>query len=259
MHRATARVDFAHVHPSWWVRALKDESPAVRRVVAASAPDPIRSRISDGLLLDPADLISERPVNPDVLEWTTALWSERLVAGEPQLPGDPPAVMVLSRLTLRLGYRVCHHAGLAKQALASPETPPRPPGRGGRSRWDWFGARVAAAGPEIRESSRRDLGSSALERVPARHYNAWLGALTLARLLAVAEPFRLRWALQHWPYGIAKFLRSHMPSASKRSAAELSGESIVLKAACDRLVVEKRLAWDLVRFPGPSDDGSAAP
>src|SRR4051794_5998210 len=28
-HRAQARPDLGHVHPSWWVRALKDESPAV--------------------------------------------------------------------------------------------------------------------------------------------------------------------------------------------------------------------------------------
>src|SRR5262249_54733622 len=32
-HRAEARVDLTRVHPSWWARGLREESPSVRRAV----------------------------------------------------------------------------------------------------------------------------------------------------------------------------------------------------------------------------------
>ena len=54
-------------------------------------------------------------------------------------------------------------------------------------------------------------------------------------LLADFEPFRLRWALQHWPYTIAKLVRALMPPAAKRSPVMMHVESEVLKAAGDRL------------------------
>src|SRR5262245_52779954 len=44
-HAAEARPDPDRVHPSWWVRALQDESPAVRRAVAIHAPEPIRGAV----------------------------------------------------------------------------------------------------------------------------------------------------------------------------------------------------------------------
>jgi hypothetical protein len=39
-HAALARPDLSRVHPSWWVRALKEETPSVRRAVAANVPPP---------------------------------------------------------------------------------------------------------------------------------------------------------------------------------------------------------------------------
>jgi hypothetical protein len=68
--------------------------------------------------------------------------------------------------------------------------------------------------------------------------------VTFARLLADAEPFRLRWALQHWPYPIVKLVRSLMPPAGRRSTSLLDWESLVLKTAWDRLNVEGRLSLD---------------
>ena len=52
MHVATAGADVAHVHASWLVRALEEESPAVQRLVAASVPESLRHSIQAGLLLD---------------------------------------------------------------------------------------------------------------------------------------------------------------------------------------------------------------
>jgi hypothetical protein len=67
-----------------------------------------------------------------------------------------------------------------------------------------------------------------------------LGLLTIARLLADGEPFRVRWALQHWPYTIAKLTRSLMPTESKRSPVLIQIESLVLKTAWERLTMEGR-------------------
>ena len=72
--------------------------------------------------------------------------------------------------------------------------------------------------------------------------------MTLARLLADCEPFRVRWALQHWPYPIAKLVRFLMAAASNRSASRLQSESLVLKTAWDRLTLEGRLAMS---WPNP--------
>jgi hypothetical protein len=77
--------------------------------------------------------------------------------------------------------------------------------------------------------------------VPARHQAARIGLTTLARLLAVAEPFRLRWALQHWPYPIAKLIRSLMPPATSRPPELSQGETLILQTAWDRLNLEGRL------------------
>ena len=102
-------VDLGRVHPSWLVRALREESPAVQRLVAAS----LRGShcvisVQAGLLLDSQDLISERAAAPEVASWVMALWTERLVGGEAERADDPPALIVLGRLSPR---RVIASAG----------------------------------------------------------------------------------------------------------------------------------------------------
>ena len=62
-HRLQSKAEPDRVHPSWWIRALKDESPAVRRLIATHGPVPVctaaraafgfRKRIS-------------RPLNPQI-------------------------------------------------------------------------------------------------------------------------------------------------------------------------------------------------
>ncbi len=112
MHETSMRVDLSRVHPSWCVRALKEESPAVRRVVVASTPEPLRSALRIGLFLDAEDSTGDRPVAPDVPSWACVLWTERLVGGDPARTDDPPAIAVLT--PLRRGAVMQFAAWLAK-------------------------------------------------------------------------------------------------------------------------------------------------
>jgi hypothetical protein len=224
-HRAEARLDPNRVHPSWWIRGLGEESPSVRRAVVAAAPAPIRLAVQAGLLLDNDDLKSERPPDPEVLAWACALWTERLVGGEADRPDDPPVIAAMSGLSPRAGYRLCRYAGEIKLALD------------GQSDVEWANRFAASAGPEFAAVSRHDVRSTSASagKRPLRRLPARIGLLTIARLLADAEPFRVRWALQHWPYAIAKLIRALMPPAAKRSPVVMQVESEVLRAARNRL------------------------
>lgn len=222
-HAAEARVEPSRVHPSWWARALREESPSVRRAVVAAAPEPIRGRVQAELLLDNDDLRSERPADPQVLAWACSLWSERLVGGEARKADDPPVIVAMSSLSARSAYRLCRYAGEIMLALA------------GQRRPEWAAAFAATAGPEFLVVARHDAKSIAASKLPPRRLPARIGLLTIARLLADCEPFRVRWALQHWPYTIAKLVRALMPPAEKRSPVMMHVEAEVLKAAWDRL------------------------
>jgi hypothetical protein len=239
-HRAEARVDPDRVHPSWWVRALREESPSVRRVVAATAPESVRNAVQAGLLLDNDDLRADRPAHPEVLAWVRSLWSERLVGGERERADDPPVIFAMTALSLRAGYQLCRLSGIAKRVIAGhggidDETTPT-----GRARIEWFRQQLGSVGPEFGAVARHDVRSHPGTNLPGRRRTARLGLLTIARLLAGGEPFRVRWALQHWPYTIAKLTRSLMPPESKRSSVIMQVESLVLKTAWDRLNLEGR-------------------
>jgi hypothetical protein len=105
--------------------------------------------------------------------------------------------------------------------------------------------RLNGVEPGFLEQVDRDVQARAVAKVPHRHRPARLGLQTVARLLADCEPFRVRWAMQHWPYPIAKIIRSLMPAPGQLSAPLLEGESLILKTAWDRLNVEGKLsrAW----------------
>jgi hypothetical protein len=224
-HRTEARVDLNRVHPSWWVRGLREESPSVRRAIVATAPEPIRGRVQSELLLDNDDLRSEWPADPEVLAWACSLWTERLVGGEMRKAGDPPVIAAMTALSPRAGYRLCRYAGELKLELA------------GQHRTEWASTFAASAGPEFVVIARHDVRSSsaAAAKLPPRRVRARIGLLTIARLLSDCEPFRVRWALQHWPYAIAKLVRGLMPPAAKRSPVMMHVETEVLKVAGDRL------------------------
>ncbi len=219
-HRAEARLTTDRVHPSWWARGLSQESPAVRRAVVATAPDSIRERIQSELLLDNDDLRSERPADPEVLGWACALWTERLVGGEPDRPDDPPVIAAMTIGTLRRTYRICRRAGRIKLALAGESPAPT------------IEVPTAADRPDLSAVARHDARSVAPSaKLPARHRAARVGLLTFARLLGECEPFRVRWALQHWPYPIAKLTRSLIPPAAKRSEVVIQAETEILSLA----------------------------
>jgi len=250
MHETSARVELGRVHPSWWVRALLDESPAVQRVVTASLPESVRYPVQAGLLLDTQDLLSERRADAEVLGWVLGLWIERLVGGEPERSDDPPAIVALSRLSPRAGYGLCRLAGFCKMLLAG-QTPGGDRARSSRrARWEWLRGRLAAAGSEFQAEARREVRAGVSSRIALRHHPARFGLVTFGRLLAECEPFRVRWALQHWPYRMAKLTRSLIPLADKQPPFVLEGESLVLKTVWDRLTLEGRLS-----IPWPDSGG----
>lgn len=219
-HRAEARPTTERIHPTWWARGLAQESPSVRRAVVAAAPESIRDRIQSELLLDNDDLRPERPADPVVLGWAGALWTERLVGGEPDRPDDPPVIAAMTGGSLRRAYRICRRAGRIKLALA------------GESPAPMADAITAADRPELSAIARHDARSVVPStKLPARHRAARVGLLTFARLLAECEPFRVRWALQHWPYAIAKLARSLIPPAAKRSEVVIQAEAEILNLA----------------------------
>jgi hypothetical protein len=248
MHAATARVDLRRVHPSWWARALKDESAAIQRSVTASLPQKMRERLQSELLLDSQDLLAERPPHPEVLSWVLALWAERIVGGDAGRPDDPPAIVVLTLLAPRAGYRLCHLAGRMKLAMAGHALELGRPSQAERARREWLKSCAQAALPEERALARQDVQAAINSNVPRRHVASRIGLVTLARLLADCEPFRLRFALEHWPYTIAKLTRSLMPPAGKRPGALLHEELVVLKTAWERLNLEGRLT---IPWPDP--------
>ena len=192
-HRTEARVDPDRVHPSWWVRALREESPSVRRIVAATAPQSVRNAVQAGLLLDNDDLRVDRSADPEVLAWVWSLWSERLVGGEPERADDPPAIVAMTALSLRTGYQLCRLTGLAKRALAGQEGVVAATTPACRVRTEWFRQRLGSAGPEFEAVARHDIRSHPATNLPRRRRTARLGLLTIARLLADGEPFRVRW------------------------------------------------------------------
>jgi hypothetical protein len=241
MHRASARVDLRRVHPSWWVRALREESPAVQRLVAASFTASLRDHLQAGLLLDSQDLVSERAAVPEVASWVMALWTERLVGGEAERADDSPAIIVLARLSPRSGYRLCRLAGVCKLILAD-EPPGGHAGASERARSEWLTGRLANADADVRTLARLDVESSRSSKLPPYLRAARIGLTTIARLLADSEQFRLRWALQHWPYAIAKLIRSQIPAGANRPPALIKSETWILKTAWDRLNLEGRLA-----------------
>jgi hypothetical protein len=236
-HRAQARADLGDVHPTWWVRALKDESPAVQRVVTARAGAELRPILERGLGLGPAELESGRPSQPDALRWVQGLWDERIVGDLRDCPDEPRVVIALSRLTLRELITLAEAAGLAKLALAG-DAPARL-----RSRLRYlfvaFQRGWGQASPTLRSWARNDFlhfveGRTRKEDQPWSRF----GLITLGRLLAGVEPYRARWAVQHLPYAIARMIR---PAIKDPGTSVAASESQVLRTAWDRLAVEGRI------------------
>jgi hypothetical protein len=242
MHAQSARVDLSCVHSSWLARALKEESPAVQRAVAANVSPSLRNVLQSELLLDSSDLATERAPAPEVLRSVMTLWTERLVGSEQERSDDDPVVSAVTGFSPRSGYCLCRLMGLAKRVLAAGGTlddSSRSPKS--RERALWFSTRLAGAEVELTALAAKDVRAVAAVGVPHRHADARIGLTTIARLLAATEPVRLRWALQHWPYPLAKVIRLLMAQTPNRPPWLSRGESLILQAARERLELERKL------------------
>jgi hypothetical protein len=231
-HVAQARPDPEQVHPSWWIRALKDESPSVQRAVAAQADPSLRTILQRGLGLDPAELQTDHPPHPDALRWALGLWAERIVGDLPHWPADPPVIIAMTRFGPREVIALARATGLAKMALASIEPTLRPRAH---ARFEAFRRTWSEADPASRSLARHDVRAFASNQ---RRGAGRLGLITFGRLLATAPPYRTRWALQHLPYAIARSIRPTIKSRGRKLAV---WEGIILRIAWDQLADEGRL------------------
>jgi hypothetical protein len=236
-HQAHARPDLPRIHPSWWVRALQDESATVRRAVTAYGPEPIRERLRNELELSRDEVVPTADPHPDAVSCVLALWSEPLVGGPPLREDDPPIVAALAGLGRAQVTLLISLAGLAKLAAIPDAAAPSPATDRVVARLDALRASWQDLDPRLVQVARLDLARSEgqhLANLPR------LGLITVGRLLGGCEPQRARWALQHLPYPIAKMLRPHMgePSHLLDPDTLTTWESRVLAMALERLDVE---------------------
>ena len=231
-------------------RALQDESPAVRRFLALHGPAQLTAAAREGPGRGVEAVKSQDP-DPAVAGWVLSLATERLVGGEPVRSDEPPMIVALAALSYRELYRLCYATGQAKIVLAGDpdDILASRPLDGQRKRWfhAQFSNQFGHAEARSQAWADRDLpGSRGTEGLGRRRRLASFGLSTIARLLAGCEPYRVRWALQHIPYPVAKRIRSIMSAAPSVSDQILRLEIAVLKTAWTRLTLENRLS---VRHP----------
>jgi len=252
-HQASCRFDPSRVHPSWFVRILEAESPSVRKLVAAQAPEPIRTairaRFADAASSDQTNRMTVL-ANPEVAAWALTLWSERLVGDVVESADDPRVILALSRFSIRDLVRLVRAVGQAKHAFAI-EGPGPTDGDGAlartvagdRARIAYFRRMIGEADPRLILLARADLAASPSDR---KRKHAALGLVTVARLLKATDARRARWAVQQIPYPIAKMLGSMgggdpVASTGLPLRAVRAWESWIFEAAWVRMLSEGRL------------------
>jgi hypothetical protein len=254
-HGASARPDPDRVHSSWFVRALRTESEAVKLAVTAHAAPPLRQALLKGLEIDPEQLTPDFPPDPEALGWAMALWAERLVGALPE-DNDPPVIVAITRLSSLDLAKLIKVCGLAKHAFALD---------GNRStagaeeiarftpidrvRLGFFRRRIGIPDGRLAPLAKEDLQYIEGDR---RRAHLKLGMVTIGRLLDAAEIHRSRWAAQHLPYSVAKLVRRKMPLPIPRRAI-FAWESWVLEAAWARLLSEKRMTGGRDWLPMPEE------
>jgi hypothetical protein len=217
------------VHWSWWVRALRDESPSVQAVVADHADPAMRTVLHAALGLGPTAPGPSREPDSDALRWALALWDERVLRDLPEWPGDPPVILALCRLDFWEVVALARASGLAKWALAEADAPPRR--AAARDRYDDFQRHWRASGLPDLAAARRSFREFFLGWTGPRG-GGRLGLVTFGRLLARVEPYRARWALQHLPYPVARRIR---PAIKDLGAEHAVWEGAILRVAWERL------------------------
>jgi hypothetical protein len=242
-HATTARPDFGRVHPSWIERATRGESAAVLRTLLDHAPPPVAQALRAAFAPGAGEPAAPtQPPHPAIVACVLALWSERLVGGQPDPATDPLVVTVLTGsgradlVRLLALIPLVKHAYLPA-AVADPSWPPRDTDRFGAFQAAWRGENE----PALVEIALRDLAEPAGAGDDAGG-PILVGLVTLARLLEGIDPHRVRWVLQHLPYGIARYLRGRRMTAGAPSsgrAALAAWEGRVLRLARDRLRLER--------------------
>ena len=151
MLRAEATADLGWIHPTWLIRALQDESPTVRAVVAAHGPPIVRrALLASGVAAD-----FDHDPHPEALAWVSALWTERLVGGAVRSrrpAGDRRAHEALP--SRGLSPLACRGAG-QNPARGGSGRRPTSAGRGGPR--PWIFERLGPPPPETQSWARRDL------------------------------------------------------------------------------------------------------
>jgi hypothetical protein len=211
----------------------------VQRIVAARAAPPLRAILQRGLGLAPADLVFDRPPHPAAARWALALWDERIVGDLHEWPDDSPIIFALTRLSLGELVALARTSGLVKLALAAVRPSDlRPRTRGW---YDGFRQLWGEAEPSLRSWARREyvdfVQSRVVSRLPGRSL-ARFGLVSVGRLLALSQPYRIRWALQHLPYTMARSIR---PWIKESEATVAARERVILRIAWDRLVAAGRI------------------
>jgi hypothetical protein len=176
-----------------------------------------------------------------VVDWVLALWTERLVGGEPLCIDDPPVIQALAGVSPLQAYRLCHATGLTKIVLATQPGVATNDRLLQGERGKWFTERLGSLDSRAREWARREIQTLLQGQLIGRRQISLLGLGSMARLLADCDPFRVRWTLQHLPYAIAKRIRSLMTVSSKPSIAVARLDSLLLKTAWERLTLEGRV------------------
>jgi hypothetical protein len=242
-HGASARPDPDRVHSSWFVRALRSESEAVKLAVTAHASPSLRQALLVGLAIDPEQLTPDFPPDPDALGWAMALWAERLVGALPE-ENDPPVIVAVTRLSSLDLAKLIKVCGIAKHAFAidGPRMSPVEESLArftpiDRVRLGYFRRRIGQADARLGPLAKEDLQYIEGDR---RRAHLRLGLVTIGRLLDSAEVHRSRWAAQHLPYSVAKLVRRRMTLPIPKRAV-FAWESWVLDAAWARLLSEKRM------------------
>lgn len=224
-HECQTRPDLARIHVSWWVRALKDEPLSVCAAVISQVPSAVAEALTVELGLTSDELSPDRAADPGAVAVALAGWTDRLVGDVPERDDDPPVIVALTRLRTPSLTRLVREVGLAKWSVSGS----RPWGLAPDdvARFDQLQARLSGTDERFRQVAARDL-----ERLDPDDPNAeaLLGLTTLARLLVEADPYRVRWALQHIPYSTARSLRSLMGPPGRHQPMLARWETDVLRA-----------------------------
>lgn len=198
VHNVEARFDPEQVHATWWVRALADESEAVKRVVARRGPKSVAKAARIAFGLDEYTIRPDHPPHPLAERWALSLWSERLVGGPATTQDDPLVVRAVAGCGQRPLKSLVALIARSKRAYNPLNVDERDAEARRESFWP-------DPDPRLAELARRDVANHpgmVYRDLPA------LGLVTLGRLLEEVEPFRARWAVQHLPYPVAKAVRA---------------------------------------------------